>query len=295
MGILPNVELAATVSIVNKPIIPKLPERLSPSAADTWHGCPKKWWGKYIVRISDPPGPAAELGTLVHSALEELYEMLPQERTKQAASGLIKEHAKKMTEDGSFVQVEDSVAFFREAWTRLLTIWKVENPEDVNVIATEQKLHTTVGDVPFSGIIDRLEYVDGVVTVSDYKSGKRPSPAYREPKDRQIQLYVAATNEATDYEVKLGRLIWLNANGAIWDVDSSPAAVDRTVEYFRNVWDEMTEAVKTDQWEERTSALCGWCPVLGVCESGKAYVRNLADNGKLKPHATAWAIVDQWE
>jgi putative RecB family exonuclease len=246
------------------------------------------------MRVNDPSGPAAELGTLVHAALEDLYEAPPEARSRVLASKALKVRAKEMTNDGKFADVGDRTAFFREAWTRLLTIWKVEDPASINVIANEQKLHTMVGGVPFSGIIDRLEYVDGVVVVSDYKTGKRDA-RYREPKDRQIQLYVAATNEATDYKVGGGQIIWLSTTGDVWEVDASAAAVDRTVKYFQNVWEEMAASVKSGQWEERTSMLCGWCPVLSLCESGKRNVKELAAAGRLKSHATAWSIVEVWQ
>jgi len=274
---------------------PKLPSRLSPSAADTFEGCPKKWWGKYVCRVSDPPGPAAELGTLVHAALEDLYQSPSEVRSRAAARKFLRERGEKMIEEGSFADVDDFSAFFREAWTRLLTIWKVEEPAKVDVVATEQKLHTEVGGVPFTGYIDRLERIDGVVVVDDYKTGKRPSPQYAEPKNRQLQLYAIATNNAMpELNVQGARLIWLNSNGAIWNVDCSPEALDRTTSYFQNVWTELAASVQTNTWEEKPGPLCGWCPVLPMCDSGKAEVRWRANEGKLKETAPAWNIEEQW-
>lgn len=277
------------------PIVPKLPERLSPSSADTWEGCPKKWWGKYVARISDPAGPAAELGTLVHSALEDLYELPQAERTRQNAQQAIRKHAKLMAAAGSFADVPagGEVAFFREAWTRLLVIWKVEVPEEIEVISTEQKLHTTVADVPFTGIVDRIERVNGAPVIGDYKTGKRDI-RYRESKDRQLQLYVSAVNNALDLHAEQAKLIWLSTTGDVWQVDASPAAVNRTAEWFAAVWAEIQWSVDHDVWPERPGPLCGWCPVLPVCTSGKAEVRWRAEAGKLKETAPAWAIEDQW-
>ena len=272
---------------------PKLPQRLSPSSADTWINCPKKWWGKYVFGVDDPPGPAAEMGTLVHSALEDLYNADPEVRSVAVASKSMRDHARRMADEGAFAGVEDATLFMREAWARLLTIWNVEDPQKVDVVSTETKLHTEVGGVPFTGIIDRIERIGDRVVVNDYKTGKRDM-RYRDSKDRQLRLYVVAVNNAMDEKAEGARIIWLSTRGYIDEVPTDPISMEATTMEFASVWDQMKFAIDNDEWPEKPGPLCGWCPVLAMCESGKSEVRMRARSGNLKETAPAWAIEEQW-
>ena len=46
------------------------PIRISPTALSTWRGCARRWWYEYVAGLRPPSGPAAELGTAVHAAIE---------------------------------------------------------------------------------------------------------------------------------------------------------------------------------------------------------------------------------
>lgn len=45
--------------------------RLSASQVQTFSDCPRKWAWRYVAGVEEPPGPAAELGKLVHATLEK--------------------------------------------------------------------------------------------------------------------------------------------------------------------------------------------------------------------------------
>jgi len=44
--------------------------RISPTSLSTWRGCARRWWYEYVAGLRPPSGPAAELGTAVHAAIE---------------------------------------------------------------------------------------------------------------------------------------------------------------------------------------------------------------------------------
>jgi len=82
--------------------------RLSASQVQTFVDCPRKWAWKYVADVEELPGPAAELGRLVHSELEKYLNGGEIDYTTEvgyiAASGL--EHLPKPGTPGLVVEAE---------------------------------------------------------------------------------------------------------------------------------------------------------------------------------------------
>lgn len=269
------------------------PERLSPSAAETFDQCPKKWEFKYVKGIEGAAGPEAMLGTFVHSVLEQLMELAGPERSMPAAKAIAREIWRDQGYEDQFSVFEaEPVDARRAAWAAIVRLFRIENPRDIEVVSTEDKFRTTIGGVPFLGIVD-LQHRDwlGGLVIRDWKTGKPPAPMFRAPKDRQVRLYAAAVEAETGEVPSGGQLVWLGKSPGIWEVDVDPIAVGEAVGWLRDLWDELNRSVGTDNFEARPGPLCGWCPGVVACEEGKERVLRQMADGKLKKTAPAWSLL----
>ena len=163
--------------------MPDLPRSFSPSSAGTYRQCPRRWRFRYVQKLPDPPGEPALLGTFAHRVLELLCGDPAPERTIERARKLARQVWPETAESLDFqaLQLDDaSQRDFRwRAWTAIQGLWSLEDPADVEVRATEQKVSANLDGVPFFGIVDRLDVdADGLV-ITDYKSGKAPRDRYR--------------------------------------------------------------------------------------------------------------------
>ena len=62
---------------------------LSPSRASDFMACPLLYRFRVIDKLPERPSPAAVRGTVVHSALERLFDLPAASRTLEAAAALI--------------------------------------------------------------------------------------------------------------------------------------------------------------------------------------------------------------
>jgi len=68
------------------------PKSLSPSAAAEFKACPQSYLFQYLYGIRQPTNLALAKGSLCHSALEELFDLLPGERTLENLQNLFRKH-----------------------------------------------------------------------------------------------------------------------------------------------------------------------------------------------------------
>lgn len=251
------------------PIVPKLPDWLSYSGAETYEDCPRKWRAKYVQKVADPSGPDAVVGTMVHDVLEWLARYPVAQRTPTMARAIAKGRWK-----------ERPTALRRRAWPQVVKAASDPAIVESDVLFTERKIRTVVGGVPTVGVIDRADLLDrGEVGITDYKSGKRPAPRFLMPKERQIRLYAAIVELTLGRVVRWGRLHW-TATGIIDDVPTEPDDIARTVSWFAGVWDDIGWSVERDSFPPKPGPLCSWCPIVTACPEGRARVLERYDAGK---------------
>lgn len=270
-----------------------LPEHLSPSSAAAFEGCPRRWRFKYIERLREPSGQAALVGTFAHRVLELLCEFPAPERTVDLAKRLAKEAWPEFETDDDYGSLglddAEARAFRWQAWLAITGLWDLEDPARVDVVSTEQKIKTTLDAVPFVGVIDRVDRVDGKLVVSDYKSGVLPGARWRDDKIQQVMLYAAAL-WASDGEIPdRARLLYLGQR--ILDVRVTERRLEEAVESLSTVWSDITSACAEDRFDPRTTVLCGWCPFVSQCPEGQAELTRRKKAGSLPTHAPAAALV----
>lgn len=275
------------------------PPYLSPSSSSTFNSCAKRWSFRYIERLPDPPGEAAIAGTFAHQVLELLMEEPGPQRTIQRAKTIAREVWPETAELADFVALgfdETEQRRFRWlAWTAIEGLWKLENPADVIVVANEQKVDTQLGEVPFRGIVDRLERSDASsdagLVVSDYKSGRAPSARFASGRLDQVLLYAAAIEASTGERPTSARLLYLGQH--IIETEVTTETLAAAVSALSDTWNAVNTAVETSTFEAQPGPLCGWCPYAASCDEGLAELEARHATGRIRSSAPSLQFLKQ--
>jgi hypothetical protein len=177
------------------------------------------WARQNVAGIEDPNGWESEVGTMAHAVLlgagelPGLYSDWPARRTVARA----RDHARAMWSaprqvppawtsphpDRPVTSIErgeiTALEFKRNVWRSVLGAFEVEDPAEVDVVATELEVKWEEGGVPFSCHPDRVERLPALgpgLAVVDLKTGKVPLKKYQPPYHRQVvigSMGVAAT------------------------------------------------------------------------------------------------------
>lgn len=254
--------------------VPAPPARLSPSGASTFEQCPRRWRHRYVDRLPDPPGEAALAGSFAHRVLELLMQRAPEHRTPEEAKRIARQEWPETEAQPDYLALdydETKGRRFRwKAWQAIEGLWKLEDPATVEVAATEQDIEAELAGVPFRGIVDRIEREGDGLVVTDYKSGKAPSPRFRRSRLDQVLLYAAAV-EADSGEMPVrARLLYLGQRPV--GIDVNRTEIDVVTEKLAATWAGIERACASDDFEPRTGPLCGWCPYIDRCPEGAAAV-----------------------
>ena len=270
-----------------------LPTHLSPSSASAFDGCPRRWKFKYVDRRREPSGEAAVVGTFAHEVLEHLCGLGAEHRTLEQAKALARQLWPDLETNGDYQELEldeaGSRAFRWKAWLAIAGLWDLEDPAVVDVVSTEQKVTANLGEVPFLGIIDRVDRIDGKLVVSDYKSGTLPGVRFRDDKIQQVMLYAAALDVMGDEQPERARLLYLGQQ--ILDVTVTDRRLEEATGQIGETWSSINSACTADTFEAKPGVLCGWCPFAAECPEGHAELTRRQAAGTLHAHAPAAALV----
>jgi putative RecB family exonuclease len=241
-------------------------------------------------------GEAALLGTFVHLTLEHLMQLPAEERVIETARKVARSSwaefaaTKEWTGWVAETGFADEQAFRRRGWASVCGYFQMENPQQVEVVATERFISATIEGVPVRGIVDRLDRdVFGNIVIVDYKTGKVPSPWFRGPKMQQLNIYAALVEEVDGVRPDEGRLLFTSFSETV-ATDVTPESVWSAVEVLKNTWADIHRAIEDDLFPAKVGPLCGWCPFVGGCPEGLAEMKVRRAAGKLKKTAPAWEL-----
>jgi len=243
---------------------------LSPSRANDFQQCPLLFRFRVVDRLPEPPSAAAARGTLVHSVLEHLYDAPAGARTPELAIDSIpaswdalvasRPELATLVEDGE----EDS--WLAQAAALVRTYFTLEDPNRLAPAEREVMLEHQLADGPLlRGIIDRLDVApDGAVRVVDYKTGRSPRPGYGGSAAFQMRFYAVMLWKTRGVVPASLQLVYLG-DGQVLRNSPTPQDLQDAHDRITTVWDEITEAARTDRWRPHRTPLCGWCSFRDLC------------------------------
>lgn len=243
---------------------------LSISAAHKVDQCPAAHLGSANLPRIDDPFSAATLGTGAHQVMEWLYQLPPEERTKEAAQEFATQATAEFWAEKPVTDVD------RERWHHTvrdyaLGIFQIEDPRHTDVIGTEwgfRGLPTSNGVVAV-GYIDLVRRLpDGTIGIDDFKYGAwkgEPNPRFRDNYGMQGRLYkdVYETHHPGE-QVSQVRLLYPR-EPHVRVIDISPGKVAETLTSFQTTRRELDGYVATGVFPTKPGPLCGWCDLARAC------------------------------
>lgn len=258
-----NDEVAVEVS--NDPTY-RLPEYVSPSQLSTFTKCPLQYWFASVAGWREPPSLPMLIGTLVHDVLEKLMALPPEQRSTDTAWELLRKLGSKTIEELPKYGIPESSAneLKEKSADSLKGYFALEDPAQVPVEHTglERDIRTEIEGVRFNGRIDRVS--EGAIRkVTDYKTGKRPDPAYLSDTLRQVMLYAAAL-ASIDQAVEEVELLYLTSAERV-SRPVYPAAIERAVADLVTNRAKMEESFSSLSWLATPGGICRMCAFRNVC------------------------------
>ncbi len=235
--------------------------RLSPSQADSYATCPRRYALERRLRVSEAFSPYAALGTLVHSAVEAAKrEIIGTGRSHADLEDALR-HLEREWAGADFgtPQLNDAwLAHARDAVTRLYTLW----PSNGEPVDLELKVGAVIGGIEWVGFIDRLERSPDGLKVVDYKTGKSAPKIEDAKRSIQLGFYALAVQEQMGEPV-IAAEMWFPRKEA---KTLTRRSLDTSLlDEIRESMEAVTASIEAEQWEPRVNARCEGCAFRRSC------------------------------
>ena len=242
--------------------------RLSPSAVSEYENCPQLYKYRKIEKLPEPPSLDAERGTLVHTILQDLFEVPAADRTSATAIDLLPSRwsAQLATKPALVEMVTNEKEWLDRAASLLETYFTLENPSTFEATHREMHLENSFEEnVYLHGYVDRLDVAPtGEVRIVDYKTGKAPKPGWEEKALFQLRVYALLYWKNNGVLPRLLQLIYLG-DGKL--IKSSPtlSELESTEKTLHRVATDIFISLEKDYWPPKPSRLCDWCFFKTIC------------------------------
>jgi putative RecB family exonuclease len=255
---------------------------LSPSRASDFMSCPLLYRFRVIDKLPERPSPAAVRGTVVHSALEALFDLPATERTLASAGELIGPawvtllaERPELSElfvptPGAPVEDADKAALTPEAFLSgardlLAGYFALEDPSRLEPASREQYVEVVIeGGLRLRGYVDRIDEAPGdLIRVVDYKTGRAPSETFEAKALFQMKFYALVLWRTRGIVPRELRLLYLGDRTML---RYAPEEAE-LVSFERKVmalWQAIERATATGDWRPNVSRLCDWCDHKGT-------------------------------
>ena len=242
--------------------------RLSPSAVSEYENCPQQYKYRKIDKLPEPPSLDAERGTLVHTILQDLFEIPAQGRTPEAAIDLLPSRwsAQLAGKPALLEMVTNEKEWLDRASALITTYFSLENPTTFEATHREMHLENDFdSNVYLHGYVDRLDVAPtGEVRIVDYKTGKAPKPGWEEKALFQLRVYALLYWKNTGVLPRLLQLIYLG-DGKLVKSNPTMNDIENAEKVLRRVAKDIFISREKDYWPAKPSRLCDWCFFKSIC------------------------------
>ena len=246
---------------------------LSPSRAADFKQCPLLYRFRAIDRLPEPPSAAQLRGSVVHSALEQLYALPAPLRDQDTALALVAPAWELVTaEDPELTAAfgpEQRAQLLTEAQALLAGYYRLEDPTRFDPQGCEQRIEVELADgTLLRGFVDRIDIAPtGELRVVDYKTGRAP-PEARGPAEAkalfQMKFYAVALLRSRGVLPARLRLIYL-ADGQLLDYTPDLDELLRFEKTLMAIWAAIQSAGATGDFRPTASRMCNWCAHQARC------------------------------
>lgn len=261
--------------------MPRPLRMVTPAKLDSFDSCPRKFRYTYIDRPAPSRGaPWAHtgIGSAVHNALRDLWDLPLAERTGESAARLVRRY----WPDSGFRDDRQRERAREIAASALATYVDDHLDPEHEPRGIERTVGAPYADLSISGRIDRVdEYEDadgrrGLVVI-DYKTGRGVPNEDDVRSSMQLALYAVAverTLRAPCDRVELHHIPTSSIASASIGGETRERQLRRagyTADDIDTAKSRLEEGVPPDEaYPARPSTACGWCDFWAHCSEGRA-------------------------
>ena len=258
-------------------------KNLSPSRASQFKTCPKQFKFANIDKIKEPTTEVQAKGTTVHQALEDLFDLEPEERNTEKLHNLFREAWTKVRGNDEhhnlFTSVEEEREWGLDGLKLLNNYMSIEDPTSFEPLERERWVRGSIEDLNLRGILDRMDRNNkGELVIVDYKSGKAPLAKYKEPRFFALKLYALLIQKELGEMPSELKLIYLK-NSTIHTLKVTQDSLDQVKIEVLEIWNNIKKAFESNEFPATKNTLCDWCYYKPICP---VFNENAPNTEKLK-------------
>jgi putative RecB family exonuclease len=250
--------------------------RLSPSKINSFVGCPMKYRFQYVDSVPRLPAEVALRGNFTHRILELLLQHPAAERTNENANKSLEQARTEFRkrEDWRMLNLNDEEAerFWEAAREAVRAYYRIQHPQDADIVALELKASMSLGEFQLAGIIDRVERDNGQLVISDYKGSVPKRLEYSDDHLRQLMLYALmyefqlkeAPHEVRVYYLGGGKDEYPRNKRVVSQVVTREL-LDEARSGAHRVYADIKNATASGEFATKVQKLCDWCDYQQWC------------------------------
>jgi len=251
---------------------------LSPSRAADFKQCPLLYRFRAVDRLPETPSRVQVRGTVVHSVLERLFALEPEQREPAAARAMVEP-----VWDDVLAGAPELAALFDGPDDPQLVEWldstrglvdgyfSLEDPRTVRSEACELLVEAELpapdpgARLVLRGYVDRVDVApSGEIRVVDYKTGCAPREVFEAKALFQMKFYALVLLRTRGVLPRQLRLMYL-ADRQSLTYSPDEAELERFERTLSAIWTAIMRAAHTGDFRPNPGRLCEWCTHKSRC------------------------------
>lgn len=243
------------------PLVNKEKLRLSATSYDTYMKCPLQFKFSHILQVPTPEKTYFNLGTAVHSVLEQLsiLEKDGTTTTENMALEILEKnwnsnaYTSKKKEQEDLDNAKKMIQFYLG--------WAKDNKN--KMIDVEKKFQLEIEGVTVAGKIDRIEQTpSGEFCIVDFKTGNTTKSANAIKEDTQLNLYALAVQKMYEKLPEKTSLFYLKKEKMLDNIIKTD-----NIEAVKTKLSGITKAILSEDFEARPEkGACFNCQFRSICD-----------------------------
>lgn len=261
--------------------------RASPSRLLAWVDCPRRYRMQYLDRPSPPPRAQrahTSVGTAVHNALRDWWDLAPAQRTPQAGAELVRTS----WIEAGFRDADQSREWRERAQGQVRSYLADVDPAD-QPLGIERTVSLKTEQIALQGRIDRLDERGSELAVVDYKTSRWEPTDDDARTSLPLALYAAAAWKMFRRRCVRVELHHL-PSGAVASHEHTGESLQRKIAEAESIARDARRAeddyaelgVESGRFPASVGPLCPWCDFRAHCPAGQAF----------GPEKSGWAALE---